>query len=59
MGATAVGSGRPHVYALAVGGEDGVVHHLRSFLAEADLLMAVDGFPDLARLRAAGLRRVD
>ncbi|MCE3550601.1 alpha-hydroxy-acid oxidizing protein [Pseudonocardia sp. RS11V-5] len=59
MGAAAVGTGRPHVYALAVGGEEGVVHHLRSFLAEADLLMAVDGYPDLARLRAAGVRRVD
>ena len=58
MGATAVGTGRPAVYALAVGGEDGVVHHLRSFLAEADLLMAVDGYPSLARLREAGLHRV-
>ncbi|GAA1840423.1 lactate 2-monooxygenase [Pseudonocardia ailaonensis] len=58
MGAAAVGSGRPAVYALAVGGEDGVVHHLRSFLAEADLLMAVDGYPDLAALRKAGLERV-
>ncbi|GAA4560279.1 alpha-hydroxy-acid oxidizing protein [Pseudonocardia xishanensis] len=59
LGAAAVGSGRPHAYALAVGGEDGVVHHLRSFLAEADLLMAVDGYPDLAALRAAGLTKVD
>ncbi|WP_181779962.1 alpha-hydroxy-acid oxidizing protein [Pseudonocardia pini] len=59
LGATAVGSGRPHAYALAVGGEDGVVHHLRSFLAEADLLMAVDGYPSLAALRAAGLQKVD
>ena len=33
MGATAVGTGRPYVYALAAGGADGVVHHLRSFLA--------------------------
>lgn len=53
MGATAVGTGRPQAYALAVGGEDGVVHHLRSFLAEADLLMAVDGYPDPASLRDA------
>ncbi|MBB3664613.1 lactate 2-monooxygenase [Prauserella sediminis] len=58
MGATAVGTGRPYVHALAVGGEDGVVHHLRSFLAEADLLMAIDGYPTLDRLRAAGLERV-
>jgi lactate 2-monooxygenase len=55
LGAAAVGTGRPLCYALAVGGEDGVVHHLRSTLAEADLLMAVDGYPDLASLRGAGL----
>jgi lactate 2-monooxygenase len=53
LGATAVGTGRPQAYALAVGGEDGVVHHLRSFLAEADLLMAVDGYPDRDSLRDA------
>jgi len=59
LGATAVGVGRPACYALAAGGEDGLVHHLRSLLAEADLLMAVDGYPMLADLRADGaLRRV-
>ena len=44
LGATAVGIGRPYAYGLAVGGEDGIVHVLRSLLAEADLLMAVDGY---------------
>jgi lactate 2-monooxygenase len=34
-----------------------VVHLVRSILAEADLLIAVDGFPDLAALRAAGVLR--
>ncbi|MBC3192178.1 alpha-hydroxy-acid oxidizing protein [Pseudonocardia sp. C8] len=58
LGATMVGTGRPLAYALAVGGQAGVDHHLRSFLAEADLLMAVNGYPDLARLREAGLQRV-
>jgi len=43
LGATAVGIGRPYVYALAIGGQDAVEHQLRSLLAEADLLMAVDG----------------
>jgi isopentenyl diphosphate isomerase/L-lactate dehydrogenase-like FMN-dependent dehydrogenase len=57
LGATAVGVGRPHAYALAVGGTDGVVSQLRSLLAELDLLMAIDGFPTLADLRAAGARR--
>ncbi len=58
LGATAVGIGRPYAYALAVGGEHGVVHQSRSLLAEADLLMAVDGYPDLAALRREGLRRL-
>ena len=57
LGATAVGVGRPYAYGLALGGTDGVVHVLRSLLAEADLLMAVNGYPALADLPAA-LRRV-
>ncbi|MGQ4615700.1 alpha-hydroxy-acid oxidizing protein [Nocardia sp. R7R-8] len=60
LGATAVGVGRSYAYALALGGEDGVVHHIRSILAEADLLMAIDGYPTIADLRAEGaLRRVN
>jgi len=43
---------------LAVGGTDGVVSQLRSMLAELDLLMAIDGFPSVADLRAAGVQRV-
>ncbi|AAK23377.1 lactate 2-monooxygenase [Caulobacter vibrioides] len=58
MGARAVGIGRPYAYGLAIGGVDGVVHVLRSILAELDLLMAVDGFPTLAALRDAGVRPV-
>ncbi len=57
LGASAVGLGRPYAYALAIGGEDGVVHHLRSVLAETDLIMAVDGYPTLADLRADGTIR--
>ncbi len=57
MGATAVGIGRPYAYALAVGGRDGVVQQLRSILAEADLLMAIDGYPSIADLRKSGLIR--
>ena len=58
LGATAVGIGRPTCYALATGGEQALVHHLRSVLAEADLLLAVDGYPSLADLREDALRRV-
>ncbi|MFJ9606382.1 alpha-hydroxy-acid oxidizing protein [Kitasatospora sp. NPDC101176] len=57
LGATAVGVGRPYAYGLAVGGVDGIVHVLRSLLAEADLIMAVDGYPTLADLRADGAIR--
>jgi lactate 2-monooxygenase len=58
LGATAVGIGRPYAYGLAIGGEDGVVHVLRSLLAEADLIMAVDGYPTLKDLTPEALRRV-
>lgn len=50
LGATAVGIGRPYVYGLALGGEEGIVHVLRSLLAEADLLMAVDGYATIGDL---------
>ena len=57
LGATAVAVGRPYAYGLAIGGSDGIVHVLRSILAEADLIMAVDGYPTLADLTRDGLRR--
>jgi lactate 2-monooxygenase len=56
VGATAVGVGRPYAYGLALGGTDGLVHVLRSILAEADLIMAVDGYPTLADLTPDALR---
>ncbi|MGW3569432.1 alpha-hydroxy-acid oxidizing protein [Streptomyces sp. NPDC000941] len=58
LGATAVGIGRPYLYGLTLAGTDGVVHVLRSLLAEADLLMAVDGYPTLADLTPDALRRL-
>lgn len=58
LGATAVGLGRGYLYALAIGGVDGLVSQLRAVLAELDLLMAVDGFPSIADLRAAGAQRI-
>ncbi|TVS85393.1 lactate 2-monooxygenase [Mycobacterium helveticum] len=59
LGATAVGVGRPYAYGLALGGADGIVHVLRMMLAEADLIMAVDGYPALKDLTPDTLRRVD
>ncbi|MFF2809792.1 alpha-hydroxy-acid oxidizing protein [Streptomyces sp. NPDC058000] len=58
LGATAVAVGRPYAYGLALGGADGVVHVLRSLLAEADLLMAVDGYPTLDSLGPEALVRL-
>jgi len=58
LGATAVGVGRPYAWGLALDGEDGVVHVLRTILAEVDLIMAVDGYPALADLTRDSLRRV-
>jgi lactate 2-monooxygenase len=57
MGATAVGIGRPYSYGLALDGEAGAAHVLRCILAEADLLMAVNGYPTLAAVREAGVSR--
>jgi lactate 2-monooxygenase len=59
LGATAVGVGRPYAYGMALAGTAGVVHVLRSLLAEADLIMAIDGYPSLADLTPDALRRVD
>ena len=59
LGATAVGVGRPYTYGLAIGGAKGAAWVLRSMLAEADLLMAVNGYPDLTAVRQAGAQRTD
>jgi lactate 2-monooxygenase len=58
LGATAVGIGRPYAYGMALGGADGAVHVLRSLLAEADLIMGIDGYSSLSELTQAALRRV-
>lgn len=58
LGATAVGIGRPYPYGLALGGVDGLVHVVRSLVAEADLLMAVDGYPTIADLTPEAIRRL-
>lgn len=52
-----VGVGRPYLYGLALDGTAGCAHVLRSTLAEADLMMAVNGWPTLAAVREAGAVR--
>jgi lactate 2-monooxygenase len=58
LGATAVGIGRPYAYGLALGGVEGIVHVLRSLMAEADVTMAVDGYRSVKELTPDALRRV-
>lgn len=58
LGATAVGVGRPYAYGLAIGGAEGAAHVLRSILAEADLLMAVNGVPTVEAVAKAGADRL-
>jgi isopentenyl diphosphate isomerase/L-lactate dehydrogenase-like FMN-dependent dehydrogenase len=57
LGARAVLLGRPYVWGLAVGGEDGVRQVLRSLLAELDLTMALSGLTELGQLDAEVLTR--
>ncbi|MGA8847226.1 MAG: alpha-hydroxy-acid oxidizing protein [Nocardioides sp.] len=58
LGATAVAIGRPYVYGMALGGVPGATHVLRSLQAEADLIMAIDGYPTRADLTPDALVRV-
>ncbi|KAK9239489.1 FMN-dependent alpha-hydroxy acid dehydrogenase [Lipomyces kononenkoae] len=50
LGAKAVLIGRPYVYGLALGGQEGVEHVLKCLLADADIAMANIGRKDIADL---------
>jgi lactate 2-monooxygenase len=54
LGAAAVGIGCPYAYGLALDGVD-ILQVLKSLLAEADLLMAIDGYPSLSDLTPSAL----
>ena len=58
LGAKMVGVGRPLAYGIGLGGAAGAEHVLRCLLAEADALMAIDGYPRIADLTPAALLRV-
>jgi isopentenyl diphosphate isomerase/L-lactate dehydrogenase-like FMN-dependent dehydrogenase len=57
LGAKAVLLGRPYVYGLALGGEDGVRHAVRGILADLDLTLGLSGNRTLSDLSADTLRR--
>jgi lactate 2-monooxygenase len=50
LGATAVGIGRPYVWGLAVGGEEGVRETIRNFRADFDLTLGLAGYASIAEL---------
>ncbi|NGN67537.1 alpha-hydroxy-acid oxidizing protein [Streptomyces sp. A7024] len=50
LGAKAVLYGRPYAYGLALGGEDGVRHVLRSLLADLDLTLGLTGHRSVSEL---------
>ncbi len=56
LGADAVLLGRPYLWGLALGGQDGVETVLRSFLAELDLTLALSGHATPAEIGPSALR---
>ncbi|UJA21868.1 alpha-hydroxy-acid oxidizing protein [Thermoleophilia bacterium SCSIO 60948] len=57
LGADAVMIGRPYVYGLALDGEAGVTHMLRTLLAELEIDLAIAGIEDHLELRRNALVR--
>jgi len=55
LGADAVCLGRPFVWGLAIGGQEGVEHVLRCLLAELDLTLALSGYTSIAEIDAAAV----
>ena len=58
LGADAVLLGRPYLWGLALGGQDGVETVLRMMLAELDLTMALSGYTRPSELGRSALARV-
>lgn len=56
LGATAVGLGRPFMWGLAVGGEEGVRDVIAHLLAEVDLTVALAGYSEVDQLDRSALR---
>jgi len=55
LGAVAVLLGRPWVYGLALGGQAGVTHALKAFLADLDLQLGLSGHAGVGELSPASL----
>jgi lactate 2-monooxygenase len=59
LGARAVLVGRPYVWGLGLGGQEGVKQVLRSLLADFDLTLALSGYTKLSDVGQQALRRSD
>jgi len=59
LGARAVLVGRPYVWGLGLGGQEGVKQVLRSLLADFDLTVALSGYTKLSDVGQQALRRTD
>jgi lactate 2-monooxygenase len=59
LGASAVLLGRPYVWGLGLGGEQGVKQVVRSLLADFDLTLALSGYTEPSQLGHQALRRTD
>jgi isopentenyl diphosphate isomerase/L-lactate dehydrogenase-like FMN-dependent dehydrogenase len=57
LGADAVVIGRPYVHGLALAGEKGVRHMLRTLLAELEITLAIAGIENHRKLRPSALVR--
>jgi lactate 2-monooxygenase len=57
LGADAVLIGRPYVHGLAIGGEEGVHHVLRSLLGDLDLQVGLAGYSSVSELTPDALVR--
>jgi isopentenyl diphosphate isomerase/L-lactate dehydrogenase-like FMN-dependent dehydrogenase len=49
LGADCVLIGRPYVYGLALGGEQGVAHVLKSLMGELELTLHLSGIPSVSK----------
>ena len=59
LGATAVCLGRPYVYGLALGGEEGVRAVIRNLIADFDLTMGLAGCRSVSEITAEDLTQAD
>ncbi|TYT60423.1 alpha-hydroxy-acid oxidizing protein [Natrialba swarupiae] len=59
LGADAVLLGRPYLYGLTLGGEDGVREVLKNFLADLDMTLALSGYTSWSSVDETALHHLD